>query len=329
MIHTPVLLAEVLAAIAPQDGDLVVDATFGGGGYARAVLEAADCQVIGVDRDPEAISRGEAFAKLTAGRLIMRAGRFGDLARLAPEPLDAVMFDFGVSSFQLDTAERGFSFRFDGPLDMRMEQSGPSAADVVADFSEAALSEAIWTYGEEPAARRIARFLVEARKADPIRSTLQLAGLVEKAVGGRNGARTHPATRTFQALRIVVNDELGEISRGLMAAESGLKPGGRLAVVTFHSLEDRLVKVFLKERAEAKPLGSRYRPAQAAAFTPSFAMSGRKPVEPGAAEVGANPRARSARLRAAVRTDGPVFAPERAGAGLAPLAAREWERLAS
>jgi 16S rRNA (cytosine1402-N4)-methyltransferase len=327
--HTPVLLNEVVAAIAPQAGDMILDATFGGGGYARAVLEAAEgCAVIGLDRDPEAVRRGEAFARLAGGRLSIRQGRFGELQAVAPEPLDGAMFDLGVSSFQLDTAERGFSFRFDGPLDMRMEAEGPTAADVLAAFSEPALADAIWSYGEEPAARRIARALVEARKAAPLTSTLQLAELVEKALGGRNGARTHPATRTFQALRIVVNDELGEVCRGLSAAEAQLKPGGRLAVVTFHSLEDRLVKTFLKERAEAKPLGSRYRPSEPTAFAPSFILHGRKPVEPGPAEVAGNPRARSARLRSATRTAAAcatAFSPRT----LAPMAAEEWERLAA
>jgi 16S rRNA (cytosine1402-N4)-methyltransferase len=333
MTHTPVLLNEVVKAIGPADGELIVDATFGGGGYARAILEAAEgCRVIGIDRDPEAVRRGEAFARLASGRLSIRHGRFGDLDAILPEaqdgPLDAVMFDLGVSSFQLDTAERGFSFRFDGPLDMRMDAAGPTAADVLAAFSEVALADAIWSYGEEPAARRIAKALIEARRASPLTSTLQLAELVEKALGGRNGARTHPATRTFQALRIVVNDELGEICRGLTAAEARLRPGGRLAVVTFHSLEDRLVKTCLKERAEAKPQGSRYRPSEQTAFTPSFTLQARKPVEPGPVEVAANPRARSARLRAAIRTEGAAFAPF-SPRSLAPLAAEEWERLAA
>lgn len=325
--HVPVLLKEVMEAVAPRDGETVLDATFGGGGYARAALEAAECRVIGIDRDPDAITRAQGLIRLAAGRLEVRESRFGDLDALVPEPLDAAMFDFGVSSFQIDSAERGFSFRFDGPLDMRMAASGPSAADVVAEFSEAALSEAIWAYGEESAARRIAKVLVETRKQGAIASTLQLAELVEKAVGGRNGARIHPATRTFQALRIVVNDELGEICRGLSGAESRLKPGGRLAVVTFHSLEDRLVKSFLKERAEAKPLGSRYRPTVEADFTASFTLPHKKPIEPGVAETSANPRARSARLRVGVRTEAEAFAPFNPRV-LAPLAAQEWERLA-
>jgi 16S rRNA (cytosine1402-N4)-methyltransferase len=256
----------------------------------------------------------------------MREGRFGDLAMLVETPLDGVMFDFGVSSFQLDAAWRGFSFRFDGPLDMRMGADGPDAAAVIATLSEAALSETLWAFGEEPAARRIARFLALARKETPITTTLQLADLVEKAVGGRKGARTHPATRTFQALRILVNDELGEICRGLSGAESRLKPGGRLAVVTFHSLEDRLVKSFLKERAQAKPQGSRYRPAAEQDFTPVFTLLNAKPIAPGPAEIAANPRARSARLRAAVRTDAAATAPFNPRP-LAPLALAEFARL--
>lgn len=326
MTHVPVLLAEVIAAIAPRDGDLILDATFGGGGYARAALEAADCRVIGLDRDPEAIVRAQGLVRLAGGRLIVRQGRFGDLTTIVQEPLDAAMFDFGVSSFQLDTAERGFSFRFDGPLDMRMGDEGPSAATVVAGLSEAALSEALWALGEEPAARRIARYLVTERKSAPITSTLHLADLVEKAVGGRKGARIHPATRTFQALRILVNDELGEICRGLSAAESGLKVGGRLAVVTFHSLEDRLVKTFLKERAQAKPQGSRYRPAAEQEFTPRFTLLNAKPIEPSATETAANPRARSARLRAATRTAAPALAPFDPRP-LAPLALAEMLQL--
>lgn len=325
--HTPVLLAEVIAAIALQSGDRVLDATFGGGGYTRAALEAcAACQVIGLDRDPEAVTRAEGLVRLAGGRLRMVQAQFGDLDQLGLGPLDAAMFDFGVSSFQLDTPERGFSFRFDGPLDMRMGDQGPTAADIVAAFSEAALSEALWVYGEETNARRIARAIVTARRDGAIVGTSQLASLVETAVGGRQGARLHPATRTFQALRIVVNDELGEIVRGLEAAERALRPGGRLAIVTFHSLEDRLAKTFLKTRATPPAQGSRYRPAIEPGPAPSFHLLSRKPVEPTASEIAANPRARSARLRAAVRTEAPVVNAPLSGA-VAPVAAVEWERL--
>lgn len=326
MSHAPVLLHEAVAALAPRAGDLIVDATFGGGGYTRALLEAADCKVIGLDRDPEAIARATAFQRLTPWRFEAREGRFGDLAELVPEPVDGVALDLGVSSFQLDAPERGFSFRFDAALDMRMGASGPTAADVIARLSEAALADAIWALGEEPASRRIARALVEARREAPVATTGRLAEVVEKALGGRQGARTHPATRTFQALRMLVNDELGELARALAAAETRLKPEGRLVVVSFHSLEDRLVKTFMTERGGGAGAGSRHAPDRPATRAPSFRVPHRKATAPSERELIANPRARSAKLRVALRTEAPAWGALNARA-LAPVAQAEWARL--
>lgn len=326
MSHAPVLLHEAIAAMAPKAGEVMVDATFGGGGYTRALLEAADCKVIGLDRDPDAIERARAFARLTPWRFEAREGRFGDLATLVPEPVDAIALDLGVSSFQLDEPERGFSFRFDAALDMRMGRSGPTAADAVARLTEAALADAIWALGEEPASRRIARALVEARREAPIATTGRLADLVENALGGRKGARTHPATRTFQALRMLVNDELGELARALAAAETRLKPGGRLVVVSFHSLEDRLVKTFMVARGGGDGGGSRHAPERPAGKRPSFDLPQKKAVAPSEKELAANPRARSAKLRVAVRTDAPGWGPYDAR-DLAPVAQAEWARL--
>ncbi len=249
MGHVPVLLAEVLDALAPKAGETHVDGTFGGGGYAKAVLSAADCTLYGIDRDLDAIERAEQMA-LKQPRLIPLLGRFGDLDALllnaGVEHVDGVMLDIGVSSFQIDQGARGFSFMRDGPLDMRMGQSGPSAADVVNHMPQADLAAVIWQLGEERQSRRIAKILYERRLEQPFETTLDLAEVIEQAVGGRRGKKTHPATLTFQAIRMYVNDELGELARGLAAAERMLKPGGRLVVVTFHSLEDRLVKRFFR-----------------------------------------------------------------------------------
>ncbi|WP_448191173.1 16S rRNA (cytosine(1402)-N(4))-methyltransferase RsmH [Azospirillum sp. sgz301742] len=311
-LHTPVLLAEVVEALAPRDGGVYVDGTFGAGGYSRAILDAADCRVWGIDRDPEAVERGRALALAYPGRLNVVEGRFGAMDTLLEdhgvESVDGVALDLGVSSPQIDQAERGFSFRFDGPLDMRMGRNGPSAADVVNAASEEELADIVFHYGEERMARRVARAIVAARKDAPITRTGQLADIVRGVVpkSGKNGI--DPATRTFQGLRIHVNDELGEIRRGLVAAERMLKPGGRLAVVSFHSLEDREVKAFLKTRSSPPPSPSRHAPAMAGDHrTPSFRLIHRKPVSPGEAEQKANPRARSSRLRAAERTEAPAF----------------------
>ena len=329
MSHLPVLLHEAIAAVAPHAGDLIVDATFGGGGYTRALLEAADCKVIGLDRDPDAIARAQAFSRVAPWRLEAREGRFGDLAALVPESIDAVALDLGISSFQIDEPQRGFSFRFDAPLDMRMGGAGPTAADAVAHLSEEALAEAIWIYGEEPGSRRIARVILEARRESVIATTVQLAELVEKALGGRRGARIHPATKTFQALRILVNDEIGELARALCAAEMRLKPQGRLVVVSFHSLEDRLVKTFMTERSGGGGSGSRHAPERPVQRGATFASPLPKAIAPGEREITANPRSRSARLRVAIRTDAPPWDMEPTTRSIARLAQAEWERLAS
>lgn len=321
--HAPVLLAEVLGALAPKPGGLYVDATFGGGGYTRAILSAADCRVVAIDRDPEAIARARAMAHEFPGRVSPAEGRFSELDTLAGEPVDGVVLDVGVSSYQLDDAERGFSFRADAPLDMRMDRAGPSAMDAVARLSGPALAELLRDYGEERDANRIARAITRAREEAPIRSTLQLADLVERAVGGRKGARIHPATRSFQALRLLVNDELGELAGALGAAERILKPGGRLVVVSFHSLEDRLVKTALAERGGAQGGSSRHAPPVEGPPA-SFRLLQRGVTEPGEAELAANPRARSAKLRAAERTAEPVW-PAPQAPPLALRARAEWE----
>lgn len=324
MSHAPVLLAEAMDALALRDGGVYVDATFGGGGYSREMLARADCRVIAFDRDPDAITRGAALAASAKGKFTLHQGRFGDLA--LEQPVDGVVFDLGVSSFQLDQAERGFSFQADADLDMRMEKEGPSAADAVNGLSEAALAELIYRYGEDDDSRRIARAIVQARAAGWIKRTLQLAKIAEDAVGGRRGARTHPATKTFQALRMLVNDELGELARGLSAAERALKPGGRLAVVSFHSLEDRMVKLFLTARADAQGRGSRHTPDLPPERAPSFVLERRRATAPGDAETARNPRARSASLRWATRTDAPAW-DELEPPSLAPKAEAEWAKL--
>jgi 16S rRNA (cytosine1402-N4)-methyltransferase len=306
----PVMLAEVLAALAPRDGAIYVDGTFGAGGYSRALLEACDCRVFGIDRDPDAVKRGQALATRFAGRLEILEGRFGDMAALVHgrgvASVDGVALDLGVSSPQLDEPARGFSFRADGPLDMRMEGRGTTAADIVNSLSEAALSELIFSLGEERHARRIARAIVAARRDAPIDTTLRLAEIVRQAVP-RAEAGLDPATRSFQALRIYVNDELGELDRGLSAAEHLLASGGKLAAVAFHSLEDRRVKTFLKARAGAVGRGSRHAPAEAPARAASFRLMTRKALRPSPAEIALNPRARSARLRVAERTSAPAW----------------------
>ncbi len=323
MGHVPVLIDEVLTALQPQDGEIYVDGTFGGGGYALRVLAAADCKVYGIDRDFDAITRAEALAEKQP-RLIPLLGRFGDLDALllntGLRAVHGVMLDIGVSSFQIDQGERGFSFMRDGPLDMRMGQVGPSAADVVNFMSAADLTAIIRQLGEERQARRIAGALVARRKTAEFKTTLDLAACIEDAVGGRRGKKTHPATLTFQAIRMYVNDELGELARGLAAAERMLAPGGRLVVVTFHSLEDRLVKQFMRTRAGALGGGSRYMPEVKTGPEPSFDLVRRKAIEAGDEETRANPRARSARLRVVVRTDAPAWTdPVDTGTSLPPL----------
>lgn len=307
--HRPVMLAEVLAALEPREGATYVDATFGGGGYTRAILDAAACRVVGIDRDPEAVARALPLLGQYRDRLAVVHGCFGDLRALLAAAgvasVDGVAFDLGVSSSQLDQAGRGFSFRFAGPLDMRMDPTaGRPAADAVNDLPEAELARIIFLYGEERASRRVARAIVRARTLAPIRSTEELAAIVRRVVPP-SADGIDPATRTFQALRIFVNDELGELDRGLAAAERLLGEGGRLVVVAFHSLEDRRVKTFLRARSGQAPRPSRHLPQAAAAATPpppSFRLIGGRARLPTAAEVAGNPRARSARLRAAERT---------------------------
>lgn len=313
--HVPVMLSEVVAALQPHDGAIYVDGTFGAGGYSRALLETARCTVWGIDRDPAAIQAGAALQADYPLRLKLIEGRFGEMDRLLAAhgvgKVHGVALDLGVSSRQFGDAARGFSFRLDGPLDMRMGRSGLTAADAVNSLSEDELAMIIAKFGEERFARRVARAIVAARAARPITRTLELAEIVRGAVRGKHDG-IDPATRTFQALRIYVNDELGEIEHGLQAAERILAEGGRLAVVSFHSLEDRPVKRFLAARSSGPAQASRHSPAQAARKSmpaPTFRLLSRRALRPSAAETQANPRARSARLRAAERT---AAAPEAA-----------------
>ncbi|EFH12794.1 16S rRNA (cytosine(1402)-N(4))-methyltransferase RsmH [Pseudoroseomonas cervicalis] len=300
--HLPVMLAEVLDNLAPRAGGAYVDGTFGGGGYARAILGRAACTLHAFDRDPDAIARGQALLAESAGRLTLIERRFGEMREALAErgvtTVDGVVLDLGVSSFQLDQAERGFSFRFDGPLDMRMEKAGPSAADLVNTLPEAELADILWQLGEERHSRRIARTLVAARREAPIETTGRLRSLIH-AVMPRDPSGIDSATRSFQALRLKVNDELGEVERGLEAAASLLAPGGRLVVVAFHSLEDRIVKRFMQQAAGRGPGASRHDPSAllGGGQKPRFRLVANNALRPGAAELAANPRARSARLR--------------------------------
>ena len=325
--HRPVMLDEVLAWLAPKDGDVIVDGTFGGGGYSRAILDAAKCTVLGIDRDLDAIVRAEKLAEETE-RLVPLLGRFGEMDALVinagHDNADGVVLDIGVSSFQIDQPERGFSFMKHGPLDMRMGAAGPTAADVVNTLSERDLANIIFRLGEEKQARRIAKAIVARRKDQPFETTTELADTVETAVGGRRGAKIHPATLTFQAIRMYVNDELGELARALCAAEKLLRPGGRLVIVTFHSLEDRMVKQWLRDRSGKTAGGSRHLPAMQKGPDPTFELAVSKAVLPSDNEVEGNPRARSAKLRAAIRTGAPALDEEASdGMNLPPLSALE------
>ena len=301
--HTPVLLRPLLAAVAPVSGRWL-DGTFGAGGYTRGLLDAGAAQVVAVDRDPLAFEMAQAWAGDYGDRIVMQRGVFSKMDDYAQD-LDGIVLDLGVSSMQLDLAERGFSFMRDGPLDMRMSQDGPSAADIVNEAEEEVIANILFQYGEERASRRIAKAIARAREEAPITTTLALAGLVESCLPRSKPGQSHPATRSFQALRIAVNNEYGELFNGLMAAERALKPGGQLAVVAFHSVEDRMVKRFLTARAGAGGNANRFAP-EIEAPEPQFKILKRKAIGPDAQELEENPRSRSAKLRVAIRTDAPA-----------------------
>ena len=319
--HIPVMLSEVLHALKPKSGAIIVDGTFGAGGYSKAILEAAECEVIAIDRDPEAVAAGRALAAKFPGRLKLVAGRFGAMDEIVNrqgiEAVDGVALDLGVSSMQLDEPERGFSFMKEGPLDMRMGKEGPSASDIVNELSAGELAEIIGKLGDEGRSRAIAKAIVARRSEAPIETTKELSDIVARVLGRKRDEAKHPATRTFQALRLYLNDELDELARGLSAAERLLKAGGRLVVVTFHSLEDRIAKRFFASRSTPAPRGSRHLPETSdAAFAPSFRLLNRHPIEPNQSEIRRNPRARSARLRAVERTAAPAHGPDLAALGV-------------
>lgn len=310
--HIPVMLPDVLDALSPKAGETYIDGTFGAGGYTRAILEAAGCRVIAFDRDPTAIEAGKGLVAEFEPRLTLLHRPFGGMmeavAEIGHPAVDGVVLDIGVSSMQIDQAERGFSFQSDGPLDMRMSREGPSAADVVNGFDEEQIADIIYEYGDERRSRAIARAIVRARAVAPLTRTKELADLVLRVFHGRKEDGRHPATRTFQALRIFINDELGELERGLTGAENILRSGGRLVIVTFHSLEDRIVKRFIAERSGKSDQGSRYLPQKNIQVSPpSFRIVNSRPLTPQKGELDVNPRARSARLRAAIRTEAPPW----------------------
>lgn len=308
--HIPPMLNEMVGMIKPRDGAIYLDGTFGGGGYSRALLDAANCRVLAIDRDPSAVADGQSLAACSGGRLEVIAGRFGDACRLLAarsiESVDGFTLDLGVSSVQLDDPARGFSFQTDGPLDMRMESTGRSAAEVINGMNETGLARLFKDLGDERRARQVAKAIVERRSHGPITRTSELADLIRGKVR-RSADGLDPASRTFLALRIYVNDELGEIDRGLDAAERLLSAGGRLVVIAFHSLEDRRVKRFFESRCGRAPRPSRHQPAAEQTSPPSFKLLTPKAVVPQNAEVLVNSRARSARLRAAERTEVPVW----------------------
>jgi 16S rRNA (cytosine1402-N4)-methyltransferase len=309
--HIPVLLSEVLESLAPKDGELYIDGTFGAGGYTRAILAAANSRVLALDRDIAAIEAAKPICEEFDDRLQLVLSPFSQLAEVAADhaamSVDGVVFDIGISSMQIDQPERGFSFQQDGPLDMRMSADGESAADFLNTAEEETIANVIYTYGEEHKSRSIARAIVKARTQTPLSRTLELADVVSRVFHGRKIDGRHPATRTFQALRIYINDELGELAKALSAAEKILKPGGRLVVVSFHSLEDRIVKRFLTQRSGKEQRGSRHLPEQLIkSDAPSFRIVNSRPLTPSKGELDLNPRARSARLRAAIRTNAPA-----------------------
>ena len=322
--HIPVMLSEVLAALEPKDSQTIVDGTFGAGGYSRAILDRANCKIIAIDRDPEAFRLSGQLAEDYPGRLLAVLGRYSEMEALAASEgfaaVDGVTLDLGVSSMQLDEPARGFSFMQEGPLDMRMGQGGPTASDIVNALSEQELAEILFKLGEERRARAIANAIVARRAEAPITTTAELAAIVERVLGRKHDDKKHPATRTFQGLRLYLNDELDELAKGLSAAERLLRAGGRLAVVTFHSLEDRIAKRFFLSRSEPPPRASRHLPEAAGEiFAPSFRLLNRRPLEPNQAEIRRNPRARSARLRAAERTEAPAHPLDLAALGVPRL----------
>jgi 16S rRNA (cytosine1402-N4)-methyltransferase len=311
MSHVPVLLDEVVHALEPRDGALYIDGTFGAGGYSRAILSAADCRLIGIDRDPRVRPAADHLRQASGERFAFAEAPFSAMADVVRasggETVDGIVLDIGVSSMQIDQAERGFSFSRSGPLDMRMAADGPTAADAINRLTEQELADIFYVYGEERRSRRIASFIVRARAEALFETTGQLAEVVSKASGGKH-SKIHPATKVFQALRIFINDELGELARALEAAEQILAPLGRLVVVTFHSLEDRMVKTFLRARSGlAGGGGSRHAPAVEVGQAPSFRLLHRKAITAGEVEISTNPRSRSAKLRAATRTEAPVW----------------------
>ena len=321
--HIPVLLDEVMEALAPIDGGVFIDGTFGAGGYTRALLERGAAQVIAIDRDPDALAAGAVLVDASGGRLVLVGGVFAEMDQIATAcaagPVAGIVLDIGVSSMQIDQAGRGFSFLRDGPLDMRMAKEGPSAGDLVNRADERGLADIIYHLGEDRAARRIARTILAARADGPITRTGQLAEIVAGCLPRQRPGQIHPATRTFQALRISVNDELGQLVQALEAAESVLAPGGRFVVVTFHSLEDRIVKRYFQAASGHEGQGSRHGPARQGP-PPRFQRPARA-VQAGEAEIALNPRARSARLRAAVRLDTPAVRVDSARLGLPPAPA--------
>jgi len=323
--HIPVMLSEVIEALEPRDGKHFIDGTFGAGGYSRGLLESARCNVLAIDRDPGAAKFAKLLESDFPGRLKFVLGRYAEMREIAEREglaaVDGVAVDLGVSSMQLDAPERGFSFSRDGPLDMRMGDGGQTASDLVNELSEDHLATIIATLGEEKRARSIARAIVARRKEGPITRTSELADTVARVLGRRHDDPKHPATRTFQALRLYLNDELLELARGLSAAEHLLEPKGRLAVVTFHSLEDRIAKRFLASRSTAAPRSSRHMPDQGrSTFLPSFRLLNRRPLSPTKEEIRLNPRARSARLRAGERTEAPPHALNLANLGVPRIA---------
>jgi len=307
-LHIPVMLQEVVDSLAPQDGQHFVDATFGNGGYSEALLKIADCTVSAFDRDPDAIRRGKPLVKKYNGRLTLIQSAFAELGASFNQDnqVDGIVFDLGVCSVQLDEAERGFSFRLDGPLDMRMEQTGKDAADIINSYSEKQIANILWQFGEEKASRRIARAIVAARSQAPILRTSQLSHIIHSVMPRPKPGQADSATRSFQALRIYVNQELDQLEQALNASQAALKPGGVLAVVSFHSLEDRIVKQFIKQQSGRSPNPNKYMPQLAEPQKALFSITSAKPTLPSDAEITTNPRARSAKLRVAYRTDEPL-----------------------